>query len=217
MEKTLAAKVYEAVKDDIGNLRYGGNEFLSEQRIADKYGVSKATAREALAMLSQEGYLVKYPNRGYVVKSICLKEYQDITQLRLLIEVGALDYSIQNATDDQVRHVYSVLDRVPATHENFHELNRAFHYEMAKLSGNDKLADTVRELIRTVSRPIAYRNFGRDAGELQQAHREIVDALMRRDAAQAKFLMRQDIIPVTGVPKDLFDARVRKPFGIIKS
>ncbi len=212
MEKTLAAKVYEAVKEDIGNLRYGGNEFLSEQKMATKYGVSKATAREALSMLSQEGYLVKYPSRGYLIKSICLKEYQDITQLRLLIEVGAIDHALENATDDQVRQVYGVLDRVPATHDNFHELNREFHYEVAKLSGNDKLADTVRELVRAVSRPIAYRNFGRDAGELQQAHRQIVYALMRRDAAQAKSLMKQDIIPVTGVPKGLFDTRVRKPF-----
>jgi DNA-binding GntR family transcriptional regulator len=201
---TLASKLYESIKEDIVNLRYGENEILSEQMMANKYEVSKTTAREALSLLCQDGYLVKYPSRGYFVKSICLKEYQDVIQLRLLIEVGAVDLVIDRATDDEIRHLYQVLDEKPATHENFYELNRAFHYGVAKLTGNKRLADTVYELVCQVSRPASYINFGKGADELQSLHRMIIDALLRRNKADARRLMEMDLIPVTGVPKGLF-------------
>lgn len=213
MERTLAQKVYQAIKADIVNLVYGENQMLSEKMMADKYEVSKTTAREALSLLCQDGYLIKYPSRGYFVKSVCLKEYQDIIELRLLIEVGAIDQIVEKASDEELRALYGILDLKPASHENFHELNRAFHYEVAKLTGNQRLADTVYELVCSTSRPASYRNFGKPVEELQGFHRMIIDALIARDKAGAKHLMELDIIPVTGVPKDVFRRQPSIPGG----
>ncbi|MDR1703066.1 MAG: GntR family transcriptional regulator [Clostridiales bacterium] len=66
------------MKNDIINQEISVSELIDETKIAVKYSVRKTPIREALNRLVQNGYLLKYPRRGYIVKEIKLKEYFEI-------------------------------------------------------------------------------------------------------------------------------------------
>lgn len=66
------AALYTAVKDDllekIKSGRYAEGELIpSELELADQYGVSRSTVRQALGILEKDGYLDRRKRRGTVV------------------------------------------------------------------------------------------------------------------------------------------------------
>ena len=60
--------VYNSLYSDIKNGIYVENEFLpSEISLAEKYGVSRNTLRQALAILSEDGLILKSQGKGTIV------------------------------------------------------------------------------------------------------------------------------------------------------
>ena len=77
--------------------------------------------------------------------------------------------------------------------------------EMARLAGNAKMAEMIESLLYLLVRPLVssrYSSFGDYAGRVQDSgtpltpeHAAIIDALLARDAARAKALLKDDIYP----------------------
>ncbi len=63
-EKTLSIKVYERLREQIQNMPSGQNKMPSEENISLSLGVSRATVREALRMLMEEGVVSKVAGVG---------------------------------------------------------------------------------------------------------------------------------------------------------
>lgn len=60
--------VYNSLYSDIRNGIYAENEFLpSEISLSEKYGVSRNTLRQALAILSEDGLILKSQGKGSIV------------------------------------------------------------------------------------------------------------------------------------------------------
>lgn len=204
MKETLAKKVYEQVKDDIVNLNYGINEMLSEQMTATRYNVSKTTAREALSLLCKDGYLVKYPSRGYFIKEVGEKEFLEIVDIRLIIEMAVAEIIIEKSSDEEIKSLYNFVGTESVTRENFYEYNRNFHYQLAVLTKNQKMAGILYDLVCSISRPWSYLNFEKSAEQLQNEHKNIVDALLERNNEKVKELLKADIVPKSRLPRGLF-------------
>ena len=65
----LYAKIADDLRDKIRDGFYGPGALLpSRNEIAASYGVSAITARDALAVLSQEGYARAIRGRGHIVR-----------------------------------------------------------------------------------------------------------------------------------------------------
>src|SRR3984957_7124680 len=65
----LYAKIADDLRDKIRDGFYGpGARLPSRNEIAASYGVSAITARDALAVLSQEGYARAIRGRGHIVR-----------------------------------------------------------------------------------------------------------------------------------------------------
>lgn len=78
------------LKKDIFASRFAPGAKISESLLAEQYGVSRNTIREAIAHLLSLGILVKSPNRGTFVKRISLADVREIFQLRKLFEIEAV-------------------------------------------------------------------------------------------------------------------------------
>ena len=63
------------------------NERLIEADLARSFAVNRANIRMALAMLDQEGLVVREPNRGARVRLVSDAEAIEIAETRLAIEV----------------------------------------------------------------------------------------------------------------------------------
>ena len=75
------------------------NERLIEADLTKAYGVNRANIRMALAMLDQEGLVVREPNRGARVRAITDAEAIEIADTRLAIEVMVARQAAARAMD----------------------------------------------------------------------------------------------------------------------
>lgn len=62
--KTLSEKAYEMLLEEIRGMAPGANKLLSEEDIADNFGISRATVREAIKYLMMEGVVTKVQGKG---------------------------------------------------------------------------------------------------------------------------------------------------------
>ena len=62
---------------------------VSEQRLGERFNLSKAAVRAALARLRAEGLVLGEPRRGHVVAPLTLRDVDEIYALRLLLEPPA--------------------------------------------------------------------------------------------------------------------------------
>lgn len=179
MSNMTMQELYRKIKSDIVSMQVG-NAIISEQRMADRYGTTKLAAREALALLCHEGYLDKYPRQGYMVRPIYQNEFNEVVQVKNIIELAAADIIIDKCTDDEIKSLYAIAQKDDVTVENFHEYNRDFHSAFVALAKNETMSGIHHNLICTSSRPGRYY-YTSYPEQLIHDHVEIVDALLSRD------------------------------------
>lgn len=63
-EQTRADQVYDCLRKNIQNMKTGENRLPSEDQLAERLGVSRATIREALKRLTHEGAISKIQGKG---------------------------------------------------------------------------------------------------------------------------------------------------------
>ncbi len=63
-EKPLYQRVCSALIEEIRTMHPGDNRLEPEEQLAKRYGTSRATVREALADLIQQGYITPWQGRG---------------------------------------------------------------------------------------------------------------------------------------------------------
>ena len=185
---TLSEEVYMKIKEDVNTLAIRANEFLNEQQLAEQYGVSKAPIRSALHRLCQEGILVSYPRKGYVVKTLSEAEYLQAQNMRVLNESYALELLHSRASREQLLK----LREVAASGQGVRD-NTAFHLAIADAAGNRFLYETVEHLLCAVTRTM-YTCFPGDQVTFRDSHIGIVDALLAGNLELAKKRLTEDIL-----------------------
>lgn len=110
--KTLADSAYAAIRTDIiaGVLRAGCK--LRLESVSRQYQVSMSPLREALSRLVSDTLVVSRGQRGFWVAPLSLEELDDLTRVRGLVEIEALQLSLQNGDqhwEERVRLAFSEL------------------------------------------------------------------------------------------------------------
>lgn len=192
MKRTIAETIYQELRERIiyGTLQTG--TMLGEQEVADQYGSSKMPVREALHRLCQEGYLISYPRRGYVVSNITLEDFAEVQQVRLPLEMLSVELIVAHASDEEIRSLYDIIDEPPVEGWGEYWKNSRFHLALARLSCNKRLYASLDHLIGEVFRA-AFRFYPDSVLREQGFHREVIEALLDRDAERAKQMLRQDV------------------------
>lgn len=197
--RTAADEVYEALKRDIITLRLQPGASLTEQQLALTYGTSRVPVREASRRLQQEGLLTAVPYKGYFVSRISLKEIGDCFDLRTVLETYAVERAVDHATDEQLQR----LDQLSRYEYTFHdwtsyakflERNLEFHLHLAELSENDRLVNTLDDLLGAMQR---FFFLGLDLGdfgkEMRDEHEQLVGLVCSRAGEQASLCTRDQI------------------------
>jgi len=82
----LSKMAYESIRDYISAGQVKSGEWLRQDILAQKLGVSQATVREALNQLVSEGLAVHVPHKGVKVVTISAEDLQYIYDMRALLE-----------------------------------------------------------------------------------------------------------------------------------
>lgn len=185
--------LYEQLKKEILGMEYDLNQAISEQDIAMRYCVSKTPVREALSALVQEGYLIKYPHRGYFVKEIRIEEYYQIVQLRLILESGIMRHIIAACTDEEIESLKESATETYILYSEYDSVNQKFHMAMAALTHNKYVCDSLNHVFELSARKLAKEYFKTVQHDIHRDHRIIIEALRARDVERSIDLLRQEL------------------------
>lgn len=163
---------------------------LGEERLAKALNVSRSRVREALARLEVERMVVSIPNRGMFVAAPSLAEARQILHARRLIEGETVRLLAESATP---RHCRELRRCIEAEHKAWADgdrhkaitLSRKFHYLIAKLSGNQVLADLLRNVVARMSLAVALYDRPGRLDCLFDEHVELLGAIEEKDADRA--------------------------------
>lgn len=192
---SLTEQVYEALRADIIACRLRPGQELNEAELAERFGISKTPAREALATLRQEGFVRAFPRRGYQVTPITFADMDELFDVRTILEAGVAELACTRLTAEQIADLRSLAD-VAYDHAEqqsvtaFVRSNREFHMAIARAAGNGRLAELLERQIHALERFFYLGAQLRDVNsETTISHREILDTLERRDPEAARRIM----------------------------
>ena len=83
-----------------GEIKHG--ERLVELKLAKQAGVGQGTVREALIQLEHRGFVNRIPGRGTFVMQLTDVEIAAITQVRLPLEMLAVELAKKNLTSEHI-------------------------------------------------------------------------------------------------------------------
>ncbi len=187
-----------------------GAFFMTEAELAAEYGVSRTVAREAVGRLVALGLLEGRKRKGLVVRRpdplrllelglpSLLDSKQDVSELAMLryvLEIGAVELAVRNATDDQIRLLDVAADELEeAIHsgdnDRVPELDIAFHSVLLQMTGSSLVAGMQRVLVSFFES--AYDNSVSDKSTGKRMiweHRELASAIRDRDSNQARAMV----------------------------
>jgi DNA-binding GntR family transcriptional regulator len=141
-----ADRVVAALRLDIveGRLRPGAR--LVDQRLADRFGVSRNTIRDALRILTVEGLVVARVNAGSAVRRLQPADVRDIYLVRRVLELAAVDASAL-AAQEHLGRIASAVERAERAVRDgrWNEVGTAslaFHSAVVDLHGSPRLRAT---------------------------------------------------------------------------
>lgn len=87
--RSVRAAVIQALRAALITGQMTPGEVYSAPALAAQFGVSPTPVREALLELAKEGFVATVPNKGFRVRELSDAELDEITQIRLYLEVPA--------------------------------------------------------------------------------------------------------------------------------
>lgn len=146
---TLREQVLESLRSDITSGRLLPGADLIEGELADGYGVSRGTVREALRFL-QQARLVAGDSRGKLrVHRASQREIAEIFNVRASLEGMAVRDIIGSASREEAAAILRVALPPEDLHDDFTthmNLDLGFHRRICELSGNSTLLEIWRGL-----------------------------------------------------------------------
>lgn len=161
---------------------------LRQDEIARELGVSHIPVREALRQLEAEGLVRLRPYRGFEVSELSPEEVEELYEIRIPLECQALRLALPHLTDDDLRRAEEILDAIDAEDDPsaWSELNTEFHAVLYAPSRRQRLLNLIRTLRTNVDRYLRlYISVMHRKQFSQKEHRRILEAVRRRDEAEA--------------------------------
>jgi DNA-binding FadR family transcriptional regulator len=197
------------LRDEIvlGRLR-PGEKLATEQQIAETYGVSRPTVREAIGRLKHDGLVVTRQGAGAFVADpgavsvfrLDVADFTDndeiknIVELLMAVEATATEHAAVRRSNADLKAIQAQLDAMQAAIDRGEpgvDEDLAFHRAIIEAMGNPffrDLSDFLDRRVRTFIRT-ARANTARMGGltqTVQAEHQAIFDAVVQSNASAAR-------------------------------
>lgn len=196
-----------------------GMRLPAERVLAEQFGVSRGTVREALQRLVARGLLASRPGSGIFVTDRLQTGFVspwrqliadhpeirgDMLEFRRVIESAAVSLAAQRATSDDLARLAEIVERLKAAHQQGNRKAEAkadadLHEAIAEATHNTLFRHLHAGVITMLREHIALNidqmrtDSTAVAATLLEQHLEIHDAIRRRDAEAASAIMCRHI------------------------
>lgn len=208
--KKVSAQIAEQIRSSILAGEFSpGDKLPPERELAEMFGVSRPSVREALNMLTASGLVMAYQGGGTVVKSLVedaagtpLSELirgeqaraLDVIEVRKCMEAWTAYYAAQRALPEDIRKLEKIVAEMERNLEEMkpsQDLDANFHIIIAQATHNvvwlhlmQSIFDAMKEFQQGVWRAVYLTE--EDHRQLFHHHRSVFEAIRDRDAEQAR-------------------------------
>ncbi|XVU21688.1 GntR family transcriptional regulator [Actinoplanes sp. CA-054009] len=193
---TLGDDVYDTLRSAVLEHVMKPGDRVNIDALARDLEVSPTPVREALARLESEGLVRKRPLAGYTVSPLLTRaEFNDMFDMRLLLECAAARWAASRATPEQrsalvveaARTIEGGDDRT--WHAAFTALDAHLHDLVAEASGSPLLRESINRLHAHLHLHRRYFPYAQTA-VTNDEHQQIAAAIERSDPDAAENAMR---------------------------
>lgn len=203
--ESTALQLLRIIRDAVVRLDITPGQRLSEQDIADAFGLSRHPVRNALLQLRDTGLIKSLPQKATQVQKISIPAVEAACFVREALECAAVRRATEHASSSAIKDLrYCVALQKTAAENNaidrFMQLDDEFHHLVMAAAGFElawKIVDDHRvqidrirylKLRRAQARDPSYANlYNVNIGE----HEAILDAVASGDAGTAEVLTRR--------------------------
>jgi DNA-binding GntR family transcriptional regulator len=185
------SRVAATLREEILNGTLAPGDRLSQEDIAERFGVSRQPVRDALRQLEGDGLITMVANAGAWVSKLSESECYEAYQVRERLEPLLLSQSIPNLKPAQIQRLTELVAEIEKTSdlEQFLRLDREFHL----LSYAGAAPGMLREFVERIWNTTQHyrRAFAKLSGFVtsevtHMEHKLILDGIVRGDSPQAE-------------------------------
>lgn len=194
---------YEAICASLSSGDVKPGDWLRQEAIAEAYGVSQVTARDALNRLALEGLAERVPRKGVRIPYISTDDLKDIYEMRLVAEGLAWEAAAQVITDEELQKMRELLPYTgttadPKSVDVARQKNREFHMVAIQASRRWTLIhiltpllnfNNLRYLLTSTTAETRVADGQRNIAD----HTKLLKALEARNPTQTRKLITQHI------------------------
>ena len=210
----MADEVYDTLLGQLMSLRIVPDSRVTIDALARELGVSQTPIRDALNRMEADGLVVRVPHAGYrIPPRITRERFEDMVDLRLLLEPAAARRAAERASAQQVTALRRMLEEMAdlvqgdthLAYGTFGLRDAAFHDLIAESAGNPLVREALARLHTHVH--LFRLVFDTDVTYLAMGeHDEVLAAVAACDPDAAAYAMRRHILLSRDRFRRLFDA-----------
>jgi DNA-binding GntR family transcriptional regulator len=193
----------EALRRRIVGMELAPGAVVDEVALSEEFGLSRPPVRELMRQMAAEGYIDLEPNRPARVSPMSYQSLRSFFLAAPLIYIATTQLAATNATPAEI-------DRLKKVQADFRSAiekgdiegrvhhNDQFHHEIGRMAHNTYLMPSLRRIQIDHARlgKIFYRNpttsdMQADLDKAVIQHDQIIQAIERRDAANAGEIVRE--------------------------
>ncbi|MGD9945391.1 MAG: GntR family transcriptional regulator [Burkholderiaceae bacterium] len=200
---TLASYLTDHLRSDILNGVLSPGSKVRIDALRAQFGISLSPVREALSRLAAQGLVIGQENHGFRISEVSRENIAEITSLRCNLEGLAIEASVRNGDDEWEDRLVAIFHRLTRIEQRSDEFGRLEEWEIAH-------SDFHMALISACGMPLLlmfcevlhdhnnrYRRLFLKKNPSQrnvaQEHKQIMDAVLARDAERAKELLQKHV------------------------
>ena len=209
VKSSLSKQIAEQLREAIVSGQFKiGDRLPTEDELAQRYGVSRPSVREALKRLAAQnlvrarrgptgGNFVVQPSYEDLAESLSASatllvgmgalDIEEIIEARRMLQSGCLKLAISHATEEQLRNIENALDRQKdpeISDQAFCQADVAFHRALVDAAGNGMLRFvmyTVIEALVPVTNMVV--TVVRERSDIISLHEQILEQLRQQNSA----------------------------------
>ena len=165
-KENLSHRIVGAIRDHI--LRAGlkpGDRLATEREMAEAFGVSRSSVREAVKILEAIGVLESRPKHGISVREFdpqaffkylsfapYIKKHTviEMFELRLAVDLGIVEMAVERVEEDELKAMSQHIEAMKGALKNpveFYTHDWAFHFAIYRATGNPSIQAFGRVLV----------------------------------------------------------------------
>jgi DNA-binding GntR family transcriptional regulator len=195
--KTTTDYLAAALRTAIYDGQFEDGEELNQVELAKFFHVSRVPIREALRQLQAEGLVRSIAHHRTIVAGLTLPEVLDLIEMRAVLESYMLRKSAPNLDKETVKRLVELCDETDQLRDygaRWVLKNWEFHRMLYSRADSPAMTEAVERIHLNIERYARRAGTAERQRQAATEHRQIVQAIQRKDFEKASALMHRHVL-----------------------